>query len=164
MFLRFCRKCRETLQLLEISRFQFNFHHDYNGDIFNFRLNFRFDFHRATRGRERGPWRCRASSAARPEISCGARGGSARARWTPRGSAPPVCVSLHTAPCFGTGYVNLWSAPRTPACAPKLSTVRSRWYWHQSQRWNTRWKALDEIYKLHIFSCILRTQNLAIFR
>jgi len=34
----------ETLQLLEISRFQFNFHHDYTGYSLNFRLNFRFNF------------------------------------------------------------------------------------------------------------------------
>ena len=47
-FLRFCRKCRKTLQLLEISRFQFNFHHYYTGDLFDFRLNFRFNFHRGT--------------------------------------------------------------------------------------------------------------------
>ena len=26
----------KTLQLLEISRFQFNFHHDFTGDLFNF--------------------------------------------------------------------------------------------------------------------------------
>jgi len=43
-FLRFSRKCRKMLQLLEISRFPFNFHHDYTGDLCNyFRLNFRFD-------------------------------------------------------------------------------------------------------------------------
>ena len=43
-FLRFCRKCGKTLQLLIISRFQFNFHHDYSGDLYHFRLNFRFHF------------------------------------------------------------------------------------------------------------------------
>jgi hypothetical protein len=40
----------ETLQLLEISRFQFDFYHDYPGYSLNFRLNFRFNFnliHRA---------------------------------------------------------------------------------------------------------------------
>ena len=39
-FLRFCRKMPKH----EISRFQFDFHHDYTGDLFNFRLNFRFNF------------------------------------------------------------------------------------------------------------------------
>jgi len=34
----------ETLQLLEISRFQINFYHDYTGYSLNFRLNFRFNF------------------------------------------------------------------------------------------------------------------------
>ena len=39
------------MQLLEISRFQFDFHHDYDRDLLNFnlifRFNFQFDFHRA---------------------------------------------------------------------------------------------------------------------
>ena len=30
------RKCRKTLQLIEISRFQFAVHHDYNVDVFDF--------------------------------------------------------------------------------------------------------------------------------
>ena len=42
-FLRFSRKCRKTLQLLEIPRFQFNFHHDYTRDSFNFRFDFQFN-------------------------------------------------------------------------------------------------------------------------
>ena len=40
----FSRKCRETLQLLDVSRFQLNSHHDYTGDLFNFRPNFLFNF------------------------------------------------------------------------------------------------------------------------
>ena len=32
------------LQLLEISQFQFHFHHDYTRDVFHFRLSFRFNF------------------------------------------------------------------------------------------------------------------------
>ena len=43
-FLRCSRKCGKTLQLLEIPRFQFDFHHDYTADWFNFRFN----FHRGT--------------------------------------------------------------------------------------------------------------------
>ena len=47
----FLKKYPKTLQRLEISRFQFDFHHDYTGDLFDFRLNFRFyfqfNFHRA---------------------------------------------------------------------------------------------------------------------
>ena len=44
IFTDFAKKCRKTLQLLEISRFQLHFHHDYTGDSFDFRLNFRFNF------------------------------------------------------------------------------------------------------------------------
>ena len=44
MLLRFSRKCGKTLQLLEFSRFQFHFYHDYTRDSFDFRFDFRFNF------------------------------------------------------------------------------------------------------------------------
>ena len=62
MFSIFFRKCRKTLQLLEISRFQLNFQHDYPGDLFNFRLIFLFNFHRAAPPHER----CGRSKPKRP--------------------------------------------------------------------------------------------------
>jgi len=39
-FLRFSRKCRKTLHLFKISRFQLNFHHHYTGDSFNLLFSF----------------------------------------------------------------------------------------------------------------------------
>ena len=46
MFSDLVQKAKKTLQqlLLEISRFQFNVHHDYTQDLFDFRLNVRFSF------------------------------------------------------------------------------------------------------------------------
>ena len=65
-FLRLCRKCRKTLQLFEISRFQFS-HHDYTRYFLNFRLNFRFDFqfhfHRAAPPQRRTHEAARAAGA-----------------------------------------------------------------------------------------------------
>ena len=70
----------KTLQLLEISRFQFNFHHDYTGDLFNFRLNFRFNFHRAAPPGERRQSEGEAGRGAEVPRPARARAGPPRTR------------------------------------------------------------------------------------